>query len=468
VPAASVEVRPTNIHVYRPRGAAKTIFMARDPEVLMSGPAGTGKSRACMEKLHRMALKNPGMRGLICRKTATSLSSTALVTWKRFVVPEAIKDRLLWFYGGSAEEPPQYKYENGSVIAIGGMDNPQKIMSSEYDVIYVQEATELTENDWEALTTRLRNWSISFQQIIADCNPSYPQHWLKLRCDRGVCRLLPSRHEDNPMLFANDGSLTVNGGSYIEKLDRLTGVRLQRLRYGRWVAAEGVIYEDFNTAVNVVDKIPAGDWELDFFGVPKSWPRYWGVDFGFVNPFVLQCWAEDPDGRLWMYREIYHTHITVDVHARTILAIVAPNGVWREPKPRSILCDHDAEGRAVLERELGMSCEPAHKSVLEGIEAVQVRLKTQDEDGQPIPNSPRIFFLSNAVVSVDEELTDVSKPGCTIEEIPAYVWSDKNKPHSDKQPNKEDDHGCDAMRYVVADRDFGVRALYRSVQVGVS
>lgn len=473
MPAASLvlEPGPTNTHVYKPRGAAGTIFKARDPEVLMAGPAGTGKSRACMEKLHRMAMKNPGMRGLICRKTATSLSSTALVTWKRFVVHKAIMDRTCRFYGGSAQEPPQYMYENGSVVAIGGLDNPQKIMSSEYDVIYVQEATELSENDWEMLITRLRYWSISFQQIIADCNPSHPQHWLKLRCDRGFTRLLPSRHEDNPILFDDDGALTEKGADYISKLDRLTGVRLKRLRYGLWVAAEGVIYEDFNVSVNVVERIPEGDWELDHAGVPVKWPRYWGVDFGFVNPFVLQCWAEDPDGRLWMYREIYHTHITVDVHARTILAIVAPNGVWREPKPRSILCDHDAEGRAVLERELGISCEPAHKSVLEGIEAVQVRFKTTDKDGVSIPNSPRIFFLQNSVVKVDQDLMDVSKPSSTLEEIPAYVWRNKRirgEMSPEDEPVKEDDHGCDAMRYVVADRDFGVRVLYRSVVSGVS
>lgn len=264
--------------------------------------------------------------------------------------------------------------------------------------------------------------------------------------------MLPSRHEDNPLLFGPDGELTIRGADYISKLDRLTGVRRERLRYGRWVSAEGVIYEDFTILTHVIDKIPQGDWELDHAGVPKSWPRFWGVDFGFVNPFVLQCWAEDPDGVLYMYREIYHTHITVDVHARTIMAIVAPNGVWREPKPRSILCDHDAEGRAVLEREIGMSTEPAHKSVLEGIEAVQVRMRDSGNCKY------RVYLLNNSVVKIDADLQDVGKPVSTIEEIPGYVWTDKLK----EGPVKEDDHGCDAMRYVVAERDFGVRVLYRS------
>jgi len=235
------------------------------------------------------------------------------------------------------------------------------------------------------------------------------------------------------------------------------------------VAAEGVIYEDFMHQFHVVDKIPRGDWEVDHAGVPVSWQRFWGVDFGFVNPFVLQCWAEDPDGRLWLYREIYHTHITVDVHARTILAIVAPNGVWKEPKPRTIVCDHDAEGRAVLERELGMTCDPAHKSVLEGIEAVQVRMKVMDKDGQKITGNPRIFFVRDSVVKIDGELAEVGKPTSTISEVPGYVWrTRKVKGDPMDEPEKSDDHGCDAMRYVVAERDFGVRALYRSFTAGVS
>lgn len=439
-------------HVYRPRGAARALRRCRDPEILLSGPAGTGKSRACLEKLHTMALANPGMRGLICRKTATSLSSTALVTWRRFVIHESLLNEDVSFYGGSAQEPPQYRYKNGSVIAIGGLDKIDKIMSSEYDVVYVQEATELTENDWEAITTRLRNWQISFQQLIADCNPSYPTHWLKQRCDDGKTTLFNTFHEDNPILFDSSRSITERGQDYISKLERLSGVRYQRLRLGNWVAAEGVIYEDFQEGVHVVDEIVAPGEALDHAGVPIDWPRYWSVDFGFVNPFVLQCWARDPEGRLYLYRELYRTRTTVDVHCKNILSMVRPEDKWLEPRPESIICDHDAEGRAVLERELEMSTEPAHKSVLEGIDAAQVRFKLA-EDGKP-----RIFLLRNAIAHRDPELLESGQPTCTLEELPGYVWSDKKK----EQPIKEGDHGCDALRYVVAHLDFGIRAIYRS------
>lgn len=438
-------------HSYRPRGAARRVRACRDPEVLLSGPAGTGKSRACLEKLHTMALANPGLRALICRKTATSLSSTALVTWRRFVIHESLLNGDVWFYGGSAQEPPQYRYKNGSVVAIGGLDKVEKIMSSEYDIVFIQEATELNENDWEMITTRLRNWRTSFQQLLADCNPSYPTHWLKQRCDDGRTTLLETYHEDNPILFDRERHITERGRDYISKLDRLTGVRHARLRLGKWVAAEGVIYEDYQDEIHVIDSIPSND-PKDHAGVPIEWPRYWAVDFGFVNPFVLGCWARDPDGRLYLYREIYRTRQTVDVHARNILSIVRPEGKWLEPRPHSVICDHDAEGRAVLERELEMGTEPAHKSVLEGIDAVQVRMKLAG-DGKP-----RIYILRNALVYADPELVEGGRPTCTREEIPGYVWSDKKK----EQPVKEDDHGCDQMRYVVADQDFGIRPIFRS------
>jgi PBSX family phage terminase large subunit len=448
-----------NEHRYSPRGACKELFGARDAEVLVAGPAGTGKSRACMEKLHIMMLLTPGSRGLIARKSATSLSSTALKTWENFVAKEAIEAGDMKYFGGSAREPASYQYKNGSVVAIGGLDKVSKIMSAEYDIIYIQEATELTENDWEALTTRLRNWKISFQQILGDCNPQQPDHWLKKRADRGATRLLVSVHEDNPILFTRTGEITENGASYIEKLDALTGVRYKRLRRGLWVAAEGVIYEDYLSTTHMITRadIRVTDENVDPNGIPMSWNRYWSVDFGYTHPFVCQFWAEDGDGRLYLYREIYHTRRTVDQHAKLIRRLVQnERGSWTEPRPRAIVCDHDAEGRATLEQELGMGTEAAHKSVLEGLDTTQRRFVVQP-DGKP-----RIFFFREAVVERDPDLEESGKPTSTVDELPGYVWADKK---TKEEPVKEDDHGCDAMRYIAAQREFGIRPMYRSFPV---
>lgn len=422
---------------YTPRGASKRVFAHRDAEVLLSGPAGTGKSRGCLEKLHMMALLNPGMRGLIVRKTATSLTSSALVTFERHVIAEAINCGIVKWYGGSGRYSAQYQYSNGSTIAVGGMDKATRIMSTEYDVIYVQEAIELTEDDWEALTTRLRNGVVSFQQIIADTNPSTPTHWLKARCDRGATVLLESRHEENPLIFGEDGLPTEVGGAYLAKLDALTGVRKARLRDGLWIAAEGIIYEDWDPAVHLVDR----------FDIPQSWSRYWVVDFGYTNPFVLQRWAQDPDGRLYMYAERYLTKTLVEDHARAVLAEVKVAGEWVEPRPRAIICDHDAEDRATLNRHLGLSTVAATKTVSDGIQAVQSRLRVAG-DGKP-----RLFLLRDSAKPIDAELDDCKKPTCTAAEFPGYVWDGNGK----EQPVKEDDHGMDCVRYVVAHIDLARR-----------
>jgi phage terminase large subunit len=414
-----------------------------------------------MEKLHVMMLLTPGARGLIARKSATSLSSTALKTWENFVAKEAIEVGDVKYFGGSAREPASYQYKNGSVVAIGGLDKVSKIMSAEYDVIYIQEATELTENDWESLTTRLRNWKISFQQLIADCNPQNPDHWLKKRADRGATTLLESVHEDNPVLFTTSGKITPRGASYVDKLDRLTGVRYKRLRRGLWVAAEGVIYEDYLASTHLIttQDLPITDEgdNRDPSGIPMSWHRYWSVDFGYTHPFVCQFWAEDPDGRLYLYREIYHTRRTVDQHAKTIKKLVLnERGSWKEPRPRAIVCDHDAEGRATLEQELGMGTEAAHKSVLEGLDITQRRFIVQPD------SRPRIYFLRDSLVEMDSELEEAGRPTCTIDELPGYVWADKK---TKEEPVKEDDHGADAMRYIVAQRELGIRPMYRSFPV---
>lgn len=438
-------------HRYQPLGACKELLDTRAPEVLVAGPAGTGKSRACLEKLHLLALLNPGMRGLIVRKTATSLTSTALVTWKNHVITEALGVGTVKYYGGSGSEPPQYTYENGSVIIIGGMDRSTRIMSSEYDVIYVQEATELIEDDWEALTTRLRNNKISFQQLIADCNPDKPTHWLKVRCDVGKTLMLHSRHEDNPLLFTVDGTKTEYGTEYINKLDNLTGMRYQRLRLGKWASADGLVYEEFEEARHIVDR----------FVIPSDWTRFWAIDFGYTNPFVCQWWAQDPDGRLYLYREIYRTRRTVDEHAKDILGHVTHKGKWIEPKPQQIICDHDAEGRQQLQQKLNIPTTSAKKTVADGIQAVQQRLRDAPSvDGTA---KPRIFLMRNALVSKDAELADVKKPTCTADEMLGYVWDIASGKAPKEQPRKEDDHGMDAMRYMVAHLDLKPKSRVRWV-----
>lgn len=439
----------TTVVRYNPRGAARQLFKTRASEVCISGPAGTGKSLACLFRLHLACLKHPGIRCLIVRKTAVSLAQTTLVSYRKKVASHALANHGVRWYGGSPSEPAAFRYYNGSTITVGGMDKPERILSSEYDLVFVDEATELTVTDWETIATRLRNGMLPWQQQIAACNPVHPTHWINQRSKTDAMIMLKSNHEDNPAYVNEDGSFTPQGEDYFAKLDALTGVRRLRLRDGIWAAAEGVIYDTFDADLNVVDQ----------FEIPASWPRYWSIDFGFTNPFVCQFWAQDPDGRLYLYREIYRTKTLVEDHAKALLGLVTDDkGRWLEPKPRRIVCDHDAEDRATLQRHLGLPTTAAKKTVSEGLQAVQARIRKQP-DGKP-----RLYIVRGALSSVDAELADSKKPTCTLDEIPGYIW-DPSGSTPKEIPLKVDDHGCDAMRYIVAEIDLQPQTRFRSFSV---
>lgn len=434
---------------FEPRGAAVDMLRSQDTEVMLSGAAGTGKSIACLYKLHLVCLSVPRVRCLVARKTLTSLGASTLVSFREKVAAEAIAAGLLKWFGGSAQEPASYRYGNGSVIVVGGLDHPTRLLSTEYDLVFVDEAIEVTTDDIETLLSRLRNNRLPYQQLIMSTNPGGPTHHLKARERDGRLRILYSKHEDNPLLYGADGQWTTVGQQYLNRLENLSGARYHRLRWGKWVASEGMIYEDWDPGVHVIDPFP----------IPDAWTRWWAVDFGFTNPMVIQCWAEDPDGRLYLVRELYLTKRTVEENGREILAEVADlnpetgRWAWREPRPRAVICDHDAEGRVVLSTTVGLGTIPAKKGVADGIQAVQKRLKPAG-DGKP-----RLFIMRNAVIRRDQELADARLPTCTEEEFPQYIWRKPGVTAQSQAPKeeplKENDHGMDALRYLCAEREIG-------------
>ena len=231
---------------YTPRGNNRRLFYERAPEVLLEGPAGTGKSRAVLEKLHLLCLKYPNLRCLIVRKTRESITQSAQFTLEREVMVPAQSTPF-------NHEAQEYRYPNGSRIVLCGMDKPSKVLSSQYDVAYYQEATEGLEEEVEVINTRLRNGKLAYQQLILDCNPDAPEHWLNLRCERGACLRLETRHEDNPAVTPE----------YLARLDALTGWRHKRFRLGLWVAAEGMYFEEWDPDRHICEP----------FDVPKHWTR---------------------------------------------------------------------------------------------------------------------------------------------------------------------------------------------------
>ena len=437
---------------YELRGNNLAVQEMTDPEILLVGPAGTGKTLGWLVKIHRLCLRYPGLRVLIARKVRADVAQTTLVTFERDVLGQ---DNPIC-KGVQREYRQAYRYPNGSEIVVGGMDRPSKILSGEYDIIYAAEAIEFDELDIETFVMRLRNGKLPYQQLIMDTNPGSPKHWLKQRADGGRCKLLNTYHKDNPAYWdtaTNDW--TPRGRDYVlGKLQRLSGVWRARYLEGKWTIAEGAVYDDYNEALHVIPR----------FVIPPAWRRIRVVDFGFANPFVCQWWAIDPDGRMYLYHEIYMTQRTVKVHADLILRLTAGADVttWKALKAaeklaaagrgeriEATVADHDAEDRATL-KENGIPTVAAKKEITVGIQAVQTRLKVAG-DGKP-----RLFIFDDALVERDESLAEVHLPICTADEFPMYVWPKGQ----DGRPNKETpvdlhNHGMDCVRYAVRYVDGG-------------
>lgn len=417
---------------YHPKGAALDLFSCREDEILLAGPAGTGKSLAALHKAHLILSKYPGAKGFMARKTRTSMTNSCLATYQDHVLKPADK---VHFH----KQDQVFNYPNGSMLAVIGLDDPERIKSTDWDFGFIQEATECTENDIEIATTRLRNWVVPYQQLIMDCNPDKPTHWLKRRCDKGLTKMLISIHEDNPRLWNSDLSQwTPEGEKYLAKLKRLTGARRARLYAGQWVASEGLIYEQFDRQIHLISLVDLPDhWD--------EWTHYWSFDWGFIHPLVWLDWMENPNtGQLILFRQIYRTKVLVEDVAREIMDLTLG-----ERPPMAIICDHDAGDRAVFERHTGLYTLPAYKPINIGIQAVQNRLKSDW-----CANGPGLLFLRDSLIGVDEALKEEGKPTCTEDEFDGYIWDKRlnlvSNSSKDELPVDKDNHGMDSTRYEVA------------------
>lgn len=428
---ARVQARRLSLQERQLRGNNLALQTATDPEILMVGPAGTGKTVSILHRINTLMWQYPGARTLIVRKVRADLAESALVTFERDILGQ---DNPICANVQRAYRKI-YHYPNGSTIAVGGMDRPGSILSTEYDIIYPVEAVQFDAQDWDTFVMRNRNYVIPFQQIIADTNPAYPAHWLKQRCDAGLTLLMNTFHKDNPAYWDEQlQDWTPRGRDYVlGKLGSLSGVYRARYLEGKWVIAEGAVYDEWNEAIHLIDP----------FEIPRTWRRFRSIDFGYNNPFVCQWWAVDPDDHMYLYREIYMTRRTVAQHAEQIKRLSAGEHI------EFTVADHDAEDRATL-AENGISTTPAKKEITVGIQAMQERLKIRPGD-----QKPRLMVFKNALVEVDTALFDTEtgkalKPISTATEFPAYVWPKG----SDGKPIKEvpvdlNNHGMDAARYAV-------------------
>lgn len=384
------------------RGGARVLWQTKDPEVILAGPADTGKTFAALHKLDTLCWKYPGVQAAIIRKTQKSLYGSVCVTYQQKVA----RMEAITAYGG-ANSPDRYIYPNGSTIWLGGMDNPDKVLSSERDYIYVNQAEELQEGDWETLKTRCsgRAGNAPYAQLFGDCNPGGSRHWILERARRGTLVHITSTHFDNPSIYDADGSLTESGKARLRALQTMTGIRRKRLLEGIWATAEGAVYDMFDSRIHVCERDIK---EFQRFGL--------ACDEGYTNPAVILLIGEDGDGRQHVISEYYERGKIQS----EVVAYAAQ--LYSQYQPAIIAVDAAAAGLIADLRNNSIPARPSKGRVLDGIGQVQTLLKVQG-DGRP-------------------RLTVA--PGCvnTINEFESYIW----KPDKD-EPVKENDHAMDAIRY---------------------
>lgn len=289
-----------------------------DPAWLLSGPFETGKTWAALWRLDQEARANKGGQYAIVRKVRNDMDGSVLVTWRKVI--ERAGGGVTVFGG---EKPQWYDYPNGARVWVGGLDRPEKTLSGERDGVYVNQAEELAEQDWELLTraTTGRGAVTAHPMLFGDCNPGGEDHWILSRKQAGSLTLLVSRHEDNPSLYLGDRvTLTEQGERSMAALNRLTGVRYSRGKLGLWVGAEGAYFAQLDERLHMCDLVR----------VPDGWPAWGALDYGYAHPLAFGVFTQSPEGNVTLVGAHKRSRWLIPQHHDAMAALCERVGVdWR-------------------------------------------------------------------------------------------------------------------------------------------
>ena len=171
---------------------------------------------------------------------------------------------------------------HGNLIEFMGMDQPQKIRGRKRDLLYCNEANELTIEDWRQLSMRTTD------RIILDYNPSEEYHWIYDEViPRNDCDFYVTTYKDNPFLER----------SIIDEIERLQQIDANYWRVyglGERGQAKSLIFTH-----DQIDEIPA-DAKL----------KAYGLDFGYSNDPTSLVAVYERNGVLYLDELLYKTGMT--------------------------------------------------------------------------------------------------------------------------------------------------------------
>ncbi len=286
----------------------KRFIDAKENEVLFGGAAGGGKSYGQIVDALLYALKYPGSKQLILRRTFAELDKSLIR------VTLSLYPREIFSFNSTSHTG---KFKNGSCIDFGYCANENDVyqyQSAEYDVIRFDELTHFTEMQYVYLISRVRGANSYPKQIKSSTNPGGVGHsWVKARfvdpevpgkSFRGVGDMsrvfIPSLLSDNSFLSAKDPS-------YRLRLEALPDREKKALLYGDWNIFEGQYFTEFSSEKHIIEP----------FEIPEGWRKYRTVDYGLDRLAVLWI-AIAPDGCAYVYREYCESNLPISRAAAAI------------------------------------------------------------------------------------------------------------------------------------------------------
>ena len=139
-----IELKATNIF-FRNYNSKSIVLVNR-------GGAGSSKSHSLMQLHVVKFLTEENKKMFIARKALPSLKSSILLLLYKILGEEGfnVRSRI-------AENKVDMNFYYGSnLLHLGSVDNPEKLRSSEWNYMWLEEATEFTYADYELLRGRLR------------------------------------------------------------------------------------------------------------------------------------------------------------------------------------------------------------------------------------------------------------------------------------------------------------------------
>jgi len=402
---------------------------SKAPQLLFSGAFGAGKTRSLAMLIVQRASHKGAVEALV-RKHLVSLRATTL---KTLLEPDGELPPPLpeGSYVHNKMER-RIRIKGGGEIIYFGIDDTGKLGSYGLTGAAVDEATELSEDDWDKLRGRCRVKVTGLRnQIYGATNPGPPSHFLAKRFGLALghkpakgCAVIHTKATDNFTLSEE----------YLELLDSFEGVARKRYRDGLWVGSDGLVYSAWDRDIFERER-PDGDFH--------QWIL--GVDDGFKNPAAILLIGVDGDDRLHVAREWYERGRQAEEIAVEVKRLVKGlSNVF------CVVVDPSSPRLIEQIRATGLPVEGGENDLRNGIRTVQDRFKIGDDKLPRLTVSPSCENLSRELES----------------------YENRRDPHTGEYtdvPVKNFDHACDALRYAVMKIDgvFSLTKATSSVKPGV-